>query len=313
VDHPLLISYIVPVLDEGPNIVPLYERLRRVFAELGYDYELIFVDDGSSDDTERRILDVRAGDERVKLVKLSNNFGQQCALAAGYDHATGAAVVSLDGDLQHPPELIPHLIRHWEQGVPIVYTVRRTTAGIDAFKALTARLFYGLLNLVSDVRIEPCSCDFRLLDRRVVAALREIRSSRPFFRLMIQWIGFKQRAVEFDADVRHAGTTKYSLAKMLSFSLDGFFTCSPVPLKVVLSTTACASMALLFLVAYFVFGGASGLHEPFGGAAYLALFFAVISLQCLGTAILCLYLLATYRGVRQRPAYVVDHTEGLDP
>jgi dolichol-phosphate mannosyltransferase len=221
----------VPALDEEANLEPLLERLAATLDPLGIVWELIFVDDGSSDGTWSTIQDLNARDGRVRGIRLSRNFGHQYALMAGMARAAGDAVVTLDADLQHPPEVIPRLLAAWREGHRVVHTVRRYPAGVSAFKRWSSRLFYRLFSFLSGSRLENGMADFRLLDRAALDSLLELREEGLFLRGLVHWIGFPSTTVEFEAAPRHAGTTSYGLGRMLKLMWAGVSSFSIVPLR----------------------------------------------------------------------------------
>ena len=224
------VSIIVPILNEEDNVIPLSEKLVHVLDNYS-SYEIIFVDDGSSDQTLERIKHLRETNEQIHYVSFSRNFGHQHALKAGFDHATGDCVISIDADLQHPPELIPDMIDKWLEGFEIVYTIRNDDKSTPLLKRKTAHLFYRLINLISDVGILKDSADFRLLDRSVVEIMRRMNETTPFYRGLIPWTGFKQYGLQYSPGKRFAGKSKYSFRKMCVFALGGITSFSVIPLR----------------------------------------------------------------------------------
>ena len=225
------ISIVIPVFNEEENLREFYTRLTKVMSECIYDYDIIFVDDGSRDASAAILYDLSQSDEHVQAYLLSRNFGHQMALTCGLDHAEGDAVITMDGDLQHPPELLPELISLWEEGYEIVQTVRKDTADASYFKKLTSSAYYKLINKMSKVRITPGGSDFRLMDRVAVDALKLYNERARFIRGIVNNLGFKLKTVEFIAPPRFAGQSKYNLHKMLHFALDGITAFSNVPLR----------------------------------------------------------------------------------
>ncbi len=225
----VLVSVVVPALDEEDNVRELAARLERVLH--GCPYEILFIDDGSHDGTLARVKQLRRANPRIHFVSLSRNFGHQSALKAGLDFATGECVITMDADLQHPPELIPEMLRKWrDEDFQVVYTIREENGSVPLLKKLTARIFYGLVNLVSEVRIRDGAADFRLLDRAVVEEIRSLPEA-PFFRGIVPWMGFRQAGLRFAPLARHAGRTKYSLARMFGLALNGLVSFSVMPLR----------------------------------------------------------------------------------
>lgn len=215
------VSVVVPAFNEAENVARTSAAILEVVREFP-DFELIFVDDGSTDATAQEIAKLAAGDPRIKLLSFSRNFGHQFALKAGLDHATGDCVISLDADLQHPPALMRQMVQKWLEGEEIVYTVRRDERRWT-LKALTSRLFYRLLDAVtpSHVRVDAGAADFRLLDRVVVDVFKGLNERTLFLRGMVSWVGFRQFAIEYVPGEREAGESKYSVTKMARLALDG--------------------------------------------------------------------------------------------
>ena len=224
-----LLSVVAPVYQEEATIDRFCGAVGEALA--GLPYELVLVDDGSSDGTPSRLEQLAAQDPRIKTVLLSRNFGHQAAITAGLDHASGNVAVTLDSDLQDPPSLIPTLIDRWRAGADVVYAVRRRRDGESGFKLRSARLFYRLFRLLTSVELPPESGDFRLLDRDALDALLAMRERSRFLRGMSIWVGFTQDSVPYDRDARYAGMTKFTLARMLRFSLDAIASFSYRPLQ----------------------------------------------------------------------------------
>ena len=216
-------SVVVPLYNEAANVGPLLERLSSAIDRLRgeYEYEIVLVNDGSSDATLAAIRSEMQRRTRVVLVNLSRNFGHQLAATAGIEIATGDAVILMDGDLQDPPELIEAFLRKWREGYDVVYAVRRSRKGESTFKVLTARAFYRIIKRLTKISIPMDTGDFRLMSRRTVEAVRKLPERHRFLRGMVSWVGFNQVALEYDRDERHSGTTKYPLTKMLRFAIDG--------------------------------------------------------------------------------------------
>jgi dolichol-phosphate mannosyltransferase len=225
------LSIVVPAFNEAPNIDPLHAELEPVLESLGLPWELLIVDDGSRDDTWSRVRALHERDPRVRGVRLSRNFGHQYALLAGLARARGAAVVSMDADLQHPPRLIPKLVDEWRKGSRIVHTVRRDSGDETVFKRLSSKLFYRLFSFLSGTRLEGGMADFRLLDRRVLEGLLSFEEEGLFLRGLVHWVGFPSSKVEFECAPRRAGRTSYTLTRMLRFAWTGVTSFSLIPLR----------------------------------------------------------------------------------
>ena len=225
------ISIVVPMFNEESNLREFHKRVTTVMESLNYNYEICFVDDGSSDNSTTILQELSLEDSHVQGFILSRNYGHQIALTCGLDNVTGDAVITMDGDLQHPPEIIPELISKWEAGFDIVKTIRTSTDNISFFKKITSSTYYKLLNMISTVEITPGGSDFRLMSRQVVDAFKLYRERARFIRGMVNTLGFKVATVEFKADERFSGVSKFSLNKMLHFALDGITAFSNLPLR----------------------------------------------------------------------------------
>ena len=306
------VSIVVSVYNEGDNIEHFAVAVEAEMTNLAYDWELIFVDDGSKDNSLEIIERLQEQNKHIKVLALSRNCGHQMALTCGLDHAQGDAVISMDGDMQHPPELIPTLIERWEQGYEVVQTIRKTTEGVSAIKKLTSAYYYKLLNLVSTVHIQEGGADFRLMDKVVVKAFRRYREHARFIRGMIGSMGFKQTAVEFVAPERFAGVSKFSPRKMLHLAVDGVMAFSTLPLRMSLYTGVfCGFLSILLflhvLVSKFVYNDAVA-----GWATITAciLFFGGVQLTVLG--IMGEYIGRIYEEVKNRPLYLIGRGRPKD-
>ena len=254
-------SIVIPVYNEEALLEQTYRRIKQVLTMTGEPYELIFVNDGSSDRSVNLIKGFCDRDESVKLISFSRNFGHQVAITAGMDYAAGAAVVVIDADLQDPPELILKMIAKWKEGYEVVYAKRNQRKGETFFKKQTAHLFYRLLRASTDIDIPVDTGDFRLIDRKVCDALKQLPEKNRYVRGLVSWVGFRQTAVEYDRDPRQAGESKYPLKKMIKLCLDGLTSFSIKPIKL-------ASYAGVLLIAL--------------GLAYLAL---LVFSKLLGSAV----------------------------
>lgn len=298
-----LLSVVAPVFDEEDV---LEEFVRRTLAALaGLEFELILVDDGSSDRSPRLLAALADGDRRIQVITLSRNFGHQAALTAGLDHARGDATVMIDADLQDPPELIPDLIERWREGADVVFAVRRTRSGESRRKLLTARWFYSLFSRLTEIELTSDSGDFRLLDRRALDALLALRERSRFLRGMSVWIGFRQEAVPYDRDPRNAGQTKFTPARMLRFSFDAITSFSHLPLQ------AATVMGFVFsMVAFLAIPVAIGFRiagEFVPGVTTLLLVVLLLGgIQLITVGIIGEYLGRVYDEVKGRPLYVVE-------
>ena len=237
------LSLVLPIFNEEAVLPELRARLSEFMVRLPEDTEVIFVDDGSKDDSLRLLRDMARSESHYKVIGFSRNFGHQVAITAGIDYARGEAVVVMDADLQDPPEVVVEMLEKWREGYDVVYGKRRSRAGETWFKLVTARWFYRIFAAMIPIEVPLDTGDFRLMSRRVVVALRELREVHRFVRGMVSWIGFKQTAVLYDRAGRFAGETKYPLRKMIRFALDGITSFSILPLR--LATYAGAMIAFL--------------------------------------------------------------------
>ncbi len=225
------ISIVIPTFNEEGNIEKLYESLLAVLSELSIEkFEIIFINDGSTDNSLKIIKKLNAINNQVKYINLSRNFGHQCALKAGLDHAIGEAVISMDADMQHPPELIKTLYNTWKQGYEVVYTLRKDSTELPFLKRKTSQWFYKLINYLSSTKVEAGAADFRLLDRKVVDALKSFNESHLFIRGIIPWLGFNQIGIEYTPQNRFSGASKYTFKQMLRLALTGITSFSAKPL-----------------------------------------------------------------------------------
>lgn len=300
-----LVSIVVPVFNEEENIDAFYQEVCKYMQSLAYDYEIIFVDDGSCDATPIILENLTAQDHRVKGLILARNFGHQVALSCGLDYAEGDAVITMDGDMQHPPEMLPLLLNKWEEGFEVVQTIRKSTEGVSWFKTFTSGMFYKLINAMSKVRIQEGGSDFRLLDRRVVLSFRLFKERARFIRGMIGAIGYRQIQIEFVAPKRHAGVSKFSFSKMLHFALDGITAYSKLPLRFAFYIGLLFALISFGLTIHVIFIKVFTEEAVPGWATTSASIALLGGLQLLGLGIIGEYVGRIFEEVKQRPLYLV--------
>jgi glycosyltransferase involved in cell wall biosynthesis len=305
-----LLSVVAPVFEEEALIEAFHARVCAALD--GLPFELVLVDDGSADRTPALLAGLAQRDPRVRVIELSRNFGHQTALTAGLDHARGDAVVMLDADLQDPPELIPELLERWRAGCDVVYAVRSRREGETRFKLATARWFYRLFSALGDVALEPDSGDFRLLDRAPLDALLSLRERSRFLRGMTVWVGFTQTAVPYEREARAGGATKYTLRRMLTFSLDAISSFSHRPLQLAtLIGFLCAALAFVLIPAIVALRIAGSYLPGFSTITIVVLLLGGIQLMAIG--LIGEYVGRIYDEVKGRPLYVVRARRNLEP
>jgi polyisoprenyl-phosphate glycosyltransferase len=303
-----LLSVVAPVYNEEGTIEEFYSRVRAALE--GVNFELVLVDDGSRDSSAVILDRLAESDPRVRLVLLSRNFGHQTALTAGLDNARGDAVVMLDADLQDPPELIPRMLDHWRGGSDVVYAVREQREGESRFKLSTAKWFYKLFDKLAQVELEHNSGDFRLLDRRPLDALLAMRERNRFLRGMTVWVGYTQAAVSYRRDPRYAGETKYTLSKMLKFSLDAISSFSHRPLQLATLLGFLISTLAFIAIPVVVVLRLSGSYLPGFGSITIAILL-LGGIQLIAIGIIGEYVGRIYDEVKGRPLYVVRATRNV--
>ena len=300
------VSVVVPALNEGANLRPLYERLKATLQGLDVDWELIVVDDGSKDDSGQILEQLHAEDDRVGFIRLARSFGQQMALLAGMEASAGDAVIAMDADLQQPPELLPTLIRHWQEGHPIVQTIRRQRSRWWNLKDLLSSAFYPLIQRLSSVPIVSGASEFFLVDKRVRNCLLQCRERSRFNRGLLAWLGHSRAFVEYDVAERRSGESKFTILKLRKLALDAVFSFSVAPLRLfgllgVLSVIGTFIYAIYVLLQVFVF------HDTVRGWASVVLLVGWFgSLQLLSLWAIGEYVARVYLDVMGRPHYVVE-------
>jgi dolichol-phosphate mannosyltransferase len=303
-------SIVIPVLDEEGSLVELHARLRAVLEALGGSYEIIFVDDGSTDRTVEILRSLHAGDPHVRAILLSRRFGHQRAVTSGLAYASGRATIVMDGDLQDPPEVIPQLVSAWREGYEVVYAVRRARPE-GLLKRGAYRAFYRVLGRIANIDIPLDSGDFSLVDRRVLDVVNAMPERNRFVRGLRAWVGFRQTGVEYDREARQVGATKYPLHKLVTLALDGIVSHSYIPLRLMSQLGILISSSALLFLAYLVIGRLGGGDVPVGWTSLIVTVLFLGGLQLLGIGILGEYLARTLEEVKQRPHYVVRELLGF--
>ncbi len=304
-DAPVL-SIVVPAYREAANLERLHEEVARCLAPIWCTWELILVDDGSPDTTWESIIELHERDSRVRGIRLSRNFGHQYALLAGLSAARGAAVITMDADLQHPPAVIPVLIDEWHRGSKIVHTVRRDSLEVSWRKRVTSRMFYRLFSFLSGVPIAPGMADFRLLDRQVVTELLKLKESGLFLRGLVQWVGYRSTNVEYDCAKRFAGKTSYDLRRMLRFAWTGITSFSIVPLRMATVLGLLTSLFAFYELMSAVYVKLFTHHAIPGWASLYGLVSLLFGVLFILLGMIGEYIARILEEVRERPRFVIS-------
>lgn len=309
------ISVVIPMYYEEEVAHLCYDRVSTVLKSLSdkYEYEIIFVNDGSKDKTLKILRDIANNDKCVKVISFSRNFGHQAAVTAGIKYITGDAIVIMDADLQDPPELIPDMLKLWEKGNEVIYGKRKTRKGESAFKLLTAKMFYTFLNSMSEVEIPKNTGDFRLVDRKVIDVINSLPEHNKFLRGLFSWVGFEQKAFLYDRPERKLGTTKYPFKKMFKLASDGILSFSTKPMKIVgglgvISILFSISVLIYSLCSYF--GQWNNLTPGWTSIMVCITFFAGV--QLLSLWVLSEYISRIYDESKGRPEYIIKEKINID-
>ena len=304
------ISVVIPMYYEEEVANECYKRMTEILSKIdGYDYELICINDGSKDKTFDILEQIASKDTHVKVISFARNFGHQCAVTAGLKFVTGDAIVIIDADLQDPPELIPEMLKLWEQGNEVIYGKRKTRDGESAFKLFTAKMFYKTLNALSDVEIPKDTGDFRLVDRKVVDVINSLPEHNKFLRGLFSWVGFKQMPFEYERKERFAGKTKYPLKKMLKLASDGIISFSSKPLKMVGGLGIISIVISMIILIYSIISYAFSLNQLTPGWTSIMVTVTLFSgVQLLSIWVLSEYIGRIYDETKNRPQYIIDKT-----
>lgn len=302
-----LVSIIIPAFNEAENIPVICSEIISIFKGLTYNYEIILVADGCTDNTLDVINELVTSNKHILYIEFSRNFGHQLALKAGLDHTSGDCAISLDCDMQHPPELIPSLLTKWEEGYEVVYTIRKEDKNLPLLKRITSKLFYKTLNSLSNVELETGSADFRLIDKKVVIVIRNFLETEPFLRGLFKWIGFRQYAIEYEPTPRFSGKSKYNVKKMVGFALQGVTSFSVKPLYGAIYLGFTFSLLSIIYIPYVLYAIYTG-KEVSGWASTIMtiVFFGGLQLIILG--IIGIYIGKMFIQSKHRPNYIIRST-----
>lgn len=304
------IAIVIPSYNEASNIDVLIQALNETIVNINYNFKFIFVDDGSNDETVAILKEKSKVHQHIFYLELSRNFGHQNALKAGIDLVKNDvdAIISMDGDMQHPPKIIPKLIQKWEEGFEVVYTIREEDKKLGFIKNKTSNLFYGLMNKLSDIKFEPGTADFRLIDKKVAQVFSDFTENELFIRGIINWVGFKQYAIHYEPNERYSGKSKYTVGKMMRFAVQGItsFSTKPLSMAIILGISL-SVMAFIFYISYVLYSIYYG-HVISGWASVITtvVFFGGLNLVVLG--IIGVYIGKLFMQSKGRPNYLISST-----
>ena len=302
-----LISILIPAYNEQEVLGLLFERLGKLAEDnKNYDFEFFFVNDGSRDNTYEIIRKQSEHDKCVAYINLSRNFGKETAMLAGFDHVRGDAMVIIDADLQDPPELIPQMIEHWEQGYDDVFARRKSRAGESWLKKQTSRWYYKILQNSTRIPIQIDTGDFRLLDRRCIEALKQFRESERYTKGMFSWIGYKKKEILYDRDPRAAGETKWNYTKLINLAIDGITNFTTAPLRITTYIGTLVSLVAFIYIAYLLIRPLFGVPTVPGYASTLAVILFLGGVQLLSLGIIGEYIGRIFNETKHRPLYFVE-------
>ena len=308
------ISIVIPVYNEEKVLEISYNKIKDILENIEqYDYEIVFINDGSKDGTFSILEKISNENNRVRVISFSRNFGQEAALTAGLKYVTGDVIVIIDADLQDPPELIPEMLKLWEQGNEVIYGKRKRRKGESAFKLLSAKMFYKTLNALSDVEIPKDTGDFRLVDRKVVDVINSMPEHNKFLRGLFSWVGFKQYSYEYKRNERAAGKTKYPFKKMWKLATDGIVSFSTKPLKIVGGIGILTIILSICILIYSLISFALKLNNLTPGWTSIMVAITLFSgVQLLSIWIMSEYIARIYDETRKRPEYIIDKKINID-
>lgn len=308
------VSVVIPMYYEEAVVNECYSRLKKVFDKLkNYDYEFICVNDGSKDNTYKLLEEIATNDTKVKIISFSRNFGHQAAVTAGLKFVTGDAIVIIDADMQDPPEAIEEMLKLWEQGNEIIYAKRKSRKGESKFKLLTAKMFYKILNNLSDVEIPKDTGDFRLVDRKVVDTINSMPEHNKFLRGLFSWVGYKQMPYEYERQERFAGKTKYPLKKMLKLATDGIISFSTKPLKILGIIGIISIFISVAILIYAIVSYIFQLNNLTPGWTSIMVTITLFSgIQLLSIYIMSEYIARIYDESKNRPQYIIDKKVNIE-
>lgn len=302
-----LVTILVPAYNEEEVLNLLYDRLKAIMdTNIKYNFEILFVNDGSKDNTLNIIEELRQKDKRICYVNLSRNYGKETAMMAGFDYSKGDCVIILDADLQDPPELIPQMLEYWEEGYDDVYAKRRSRKGETFLKKFTSKMYYSLLQKVTKIEIQKDTGDFRLLDRRCVEALKQIRESQRYTKGLFSWIGYNKKEILFDRDPRAAGQTKWNYGKLINLSIDGLtsFTTEPLRFAAIIGVLV-SLIGFIYMLVIIIKTLAFGVDVA-GYASTLVVILFLGGIQLIFLGVIGEYLGRAFYETKQRPLYFID-------
>jgi polyisoprenyl-phosphate glycosyltransferase len=308
-----LVSLVVPFYNEAPGVKAFFERVDAVISTLaGFRFEIIAINDGSRDATLKALLEARAAYRNVHVVDFSRNFGKEASLTCGLERASGDAVIPIDSDLQHPPELIPQMLQYWVDGAEVVLARRNDRDTDGRMQRFSASFFYKIHNWISEIKIPPDVGDFRLMDKKVVASLRQLPENKRFMKGLFAWVGFRTVTVPYDVAHRHTGKSSFTAWKLWNFALEGITSFSTAPLRIWTYVGGCASLfALLYAAAIVVNTLRYGVDAP-GYASLIVTVLFLGGIQLVGIGVLGEYVGRIYSEVKRRPVYIVREEHAIE-